>query len=80
MQVTSPVLKRWQRTVEADRFKPITVLQCQPNTVDEAVQSVMAMRTRWWSSHAVITFCGPVCARLCVQPSSLHWFHTHITV
>ena len=80
MQATSPALKRQWRTVEADRSKPVAVLQCQLNTVDETVQSVTAMQTRWRSSCAVVTLRGPVPARLCIRPSSLHWFHIRITV
>ena len=60
--------------------KPVTVLQRRLNTVDATVRSVTAMRTRWWSSRAVVTLRDPVLARLCVRPSSLHWFHTRITV
>ena len=80
MRAISPALKRGRRTVEADRFKPVAVLQCRLNNVDEAVRSTMAMCTRWRLSLAVVTLCGPVPACLCVQPSSHHWFHTCITV
>ena len=80
MRATSPALKRRWWTVEADRSKPVAVLQHRLNIVDEAVRSVTAMWTRWWSSHAVVTLCGSVPARLCVRPSSLHWFHIRITV
>ena len=73
-------LKRRRRAVEADRFKPVAVFQRKVNTVDEAVRSVTAMRTRWRSSRAVVILRSPVSARLCVRPSSLHWFHTRITV
>ena len=66
MRATSPPLKRRQRTVEADRSKPTAVLQRRLNTVDEAAQSVSAMRTRWQSSHAVATLRGPVPAHLYV--------------
>ena len=38
------------------------------------------MRTRWRSSHAVVTLRDPVPVRLCVRPSTLHWFRTRITV
>ena len=80
MWTTSPALKTRQQTVEADRSKPVAVLQRRLNTVDEAVRPVTAMWTRWQSSHAVITLSGPVPDRLCIWPSSLHWFHTCITV
>ena len=80
MRATRPALKRRRRTVEADRSKPIAVLQRRLNTVDETVQSVTAMRTRWWSSHAVVTLRGPVPVRLCVRSSSLHWFYKRIIV
>ena len=50
------------------------------NTVDEAVRSITAMQTRGWSSRAVVTLHGPIPTRLCVRPSSFHWFHTRITV
>ena len=78
--VCESALKRWWQTVEANRSKPIAVLHRRLNTVDEAVRSVMVMRTRWKSSHAVVTLRGPVPARLCIRPYSLHWFHTCITV
>ena len=77
---SSPALKRRWRTVEAYRSKPVAVLQRRLNTVDEAVGSVTAMWTRWRSFHAVVTLRGPVPAHLCIRPSSLHWFHTCITV
>ena len=80
MRATSPALKRRRRTVEADRSKPAAVLQRRLNTVDVAVQSITALWTRWRSSRAVLTLRGSVPARLCVRPSSLHWFHTRITV
>ena len=67
MRVTSPALKRQRRTVEADRSKSIVVFQRWLNTVDEAVQSIMAMQTRWWSSHAVVTLHDPVPAHLNVR-------------
>ena len=50
------------------------------STLVEVVWSDTPMRTRWQSSHALVTLCGPVPARLCVRSSFLHWFHTHITV
>ncbi|KAJ8894325.1 hypothetical protein PR048_006945 [Dryococelus australis] len=80
MRVISAARIRRRRTVDADRFSPVAVLQCQANTVDEAVRSVTAMRTRWRLSLAVVTLRGPVPARHCVRPSSIRWFHTHITV
>ena len=40
----------------------------------------MALWPRWLSSHAVVILCGPVPARLSVQPPSLHWFHTRVIV
>ena len=81
MRATSPALKRRRRTVEAeDKSKRVAVLQRQLNIVNEAVRSVTAMRTRWRSSRAVGTLRGPVPARLCARPSSLHWFYTRITV
>ena len=38
------------------------------------------MRTRWRSSRAAVKLRGTVPAPFCVRPSSLHWFHTRITV
>ena len=80
MRATSPALKRRRWTAEADRSKPVAVLQCRLNTLDEAVQSVMAMQTRWRSSCAVVTLHDPIPVHLCIRPISLHWFHTCITV
>ena len=53
------------------------MLQCQRNTVDKTVQSVMAMQTSRRSSHAVVTLRGTVLDRLCIRASSIH---TCITV
>ena len=80
MRATSPALNRRRRTVEADRSKPVAVLQRRLNAVNETERSVTAMRTRMRSSRAVDTLRGPVPTRLCVQSSSLHWFHIRITV
>ena len=80
MWATSPALKRWRLTVEADRSKLTAVFQSRLNTVDEAVRSVMAMQTRWWSFRAVVSLCGTGPARLCIRPSSLHWLHIRIIV
>ena len=41
MRATSPDLKTWLRTVEADRSKPVAVVQRRFNNVDEAVWSDM---------------------------------------
>ncbi|KAJ8874070.1 hypothetical protein PR048_024911 [Dryococelus australis] len=80
MRATSPARRRWRRTVDEDSSTSVPVLQCRANTVDEVVRSVTAMRTRWWSSRTVVTLRRPVPARRCVRPSSIHWFHTRITV
>ena len=48
-----PLVQPSKDSDEADRSKLVTVLQRRLNTVDEAVWSVMAMRTRWRSSCAV---------------------------
>ena len=76
---TSLPLKRRQRTVETVRSKLVAVLH-RLNTVDEAVRSIMTMRTRCRSSQAVVILRSSVPTRLCVQPFSLHWFHTCLTV
>ena len=69
MRTTCPALNRRRRTVEADRSKPVVVLQRRLNTVDEAVRSVTAIQIRWRSSRAVVTLLCPVTVRLCVRPS-----------
>ena len=79
MRATSPALKRQRGTVEADRSKPVAVFQRQLNTVDEAVWSITAMWTRWWSSRAVVHYVVQYLFVSAYDPS-LHWFHKCITV
>ena len=78
MWATSPALKRWQRSVDADRSKAIAVLQRRFNTVDEAVWFVTAMWTRWWSSYAIVTLRGPVPVRHsskpCMSSNVMIWY------
>ena len=75
MRATSPAIKRRRRTVEADRCKPIAVLQ-----FDSTLWTKMYGPSRpcWQdgrSSRAVVTLRG----HFCVRPSSFHWFHARIT-
>ena len=53
MRATSSALKRRRRTVDADRSKPVAVLQRRLDTVDEAVRSAIA-------KMAVIPCCGHI--------------------
>ena len=80
MLATSPVLQTLRPSFDADSSTPVAVLQRQFNTVDEAVRSIKATRTRWQSSRAVVTLRCTVLANLCVQVSSIHWFHIRISV
>ena len=45
VRATSPTFSRRRRTVDADKFTPVAVLQRRVNTVYEAVRSVLAMQT-----------------------------------
>ncbi|KAJ8893118.1 hypothetical protein PR048_005701 [Dryococelus australis] len=60
------------RTVDGDRSTPVSVLQCQANTVEKAIQYVMAMQTRCQSSHAVVTLHDPVSLFIAVYDPVLY--------
>ena len=61
----------WNRQVQIRCSTPTSTQHCGWNcTVSHGHADKMA------SSHAVVTLCGPVPARLCIWPSSLDWFHT----
>ena len=66
-----------------DGDEPLTQVHtrcCIPRwtTMNEAVWSVMETKGR--SSRAVIALSSAVSSHLYILPSSIHWFHTHITV
>jgi hypothetical protein len=80
MRTIIPTLKRRRLIIEANSSTPVAVLEHRQNTLDEAIRSVMTMRTKWWSYRALITFLDTVSALLCVRTSSFYWSHTSITV
>ena len=61
-------------------FHSVAVLQHWINSVDEAVQSFMAMKTIRQSYCAMVILHGIVPTHLCIWPFSILSFHTHITV
>ena len=79
MRDTSPALKIWRRTVEADRSKPVAVLQRRLNLMKLYGPS---RPCRQDDGHPVL-WSHYVAQYLLVSkydPRSLHWFHTHITI
>ena len=74
-QGISLALKRQWQTINSHSSTPVAVL-CQFNTVGEAVWSVMAMWTRWQSSHTVVTLNGTVLIQVsshCLHSRKQQW-------
>ncbi|GFT75373.1 uncharacterized protein TNCV_968061 [Trichonephila clavipes] len=71
---------RRRRIDEVNASAPVLVDQSAANCLEEAVRSFTAMRHRYQSSRADVTFRYPVPVFRVVRWSSIHCFQTRITV